>query len=248
MDKNIVIMNFSHIYEDERFFQEHDYSWIDCSEVIGTNGYCDEKALEILEQKVQAYSPNGIHFIDSGNYHYISHLWLNKIKEDFILIVFDHHSDMIKPAFGDVLSCGSWIINELENNLFLQKVIIIGISKEQKNSITEKYQDKVKCLCDEDLSTNSLNDFGYLDDLPIYISIDKDVLSNKILDTSWDQGIMNLKQMEDILHEIIANNKVIGLDICGEGEFNNINNLRDSDIVNSELIRFLLNEKEEEIV
>ena len=61
------------------------------------------------------------------------------LSRSFIL-VFDHHSDMLKPLFGDILSCGSWILNAMEHNKYLKKVILIGIAKEQVALIDEKYQ------------------------------------------------------------------------------------------------------------
>lgn len=248
MNKDLIIMNFSHVYEEESFFESENYNWLDCSAIAGTNGYCDEDALKLLEEKVQAYGPEGVHFIDSGNYHYISHLWLNKIEKDFILVVFDHHSDMIKPIFGDILSCGSWIADELENNLFLKKVVIIGISKEQEQIIPKKYKSKIKCVCDEDLLRNDFSYDYWIGKLPIYISIDKDVLSKEIVNTSWDQGIMKLEQLERILHEILATQQVIGVDICGENKFSSIEDLKDNNKVNLELVKFLYNEEVEETV
>ena len=85
MDKLLTVMNFSHVYENEKFYLSEEYNWVDCTNIIGTNGYCDESALVVLKEKVQAIKAEGIHFIYSGNYHYISHLWLEKIVEDFIL-------------------------------------------------------------------------------------------------------------------------------------------------------------------
>ena len=46
----------------------------------------------------------GIHFLDSGNYHYVSKIWMEKIEEEFELLVLDHHTDMQPPMFGDILS------------------------------------------------------------------------------------------------------------------------------------------------
>lgn len=34
----------------------------------------------------------GIHFLDSGNYHYVTKLWLDQVKEPFDLLVLDHHT------------------------------------------------------------------------------------------------------------------------------------------------------------
>ena len=118
MDKLLTLMNFSHVYENEKFYLSEEYNWVDCTNIIGTNGYCDESALAVLKEKVQAIKAEGIHFIDSGNFHYVSEFWLEKIKQDFVLVVFDHHSDMVKPMFSDILSCGSWMLNSLENNRY----------------------------------------------------------------------------------------------------------------------------------
>ena len=69
------------------------------------------------------------------------------MKHDFILVVFDHHSDMMQPMFDDILSCGSWILNSLENNKYLKKVILIGIDEKQVSLI--KRQDQVLYLTDD---------------------------------------------------------------------------------------------------
>ena len=245
MDKLLTLMNFSHVYENEKFYLNEEYNWVDCTNVNGTNGYCDEFALEILKEKVQAIKAEGIHFIDSGNYHYVSEVWIDKIKEDFNLIVFDHHSDMIKPVFGDILSCGSWIMDVVEHNNYLKKVLIIGLSRDQKKTILNKYQDKVICICDDELKSN-IKEVIYKsisDKYPVYISIDKDVLDKKVVNTSWDQGKMDFKALKDILHMIISKYKIIGIDICGENEVNRVKDIEINDEVNIGILKFLSNEE-----
>ena len=241
MEELLTIMNFSHVYENEKFFLDKQYNWIDCTEINGTNGYCDKNAFNEIKQKLKGLEPKGIHFIDSGNYHYVSELWINKIKREFTLVVFDHHSDMVKPSFGDILSCGSWITDAIDKNNFLKNVLIIGLSKEQKDTIPNKYLDKVKCICDYDLkSINKENLCGFLEDkLPIYISIDKDVLSEKVVDTSWDQGLMSFDELKKFLHIIISNYNIIGLDICGENDLRKVIEIKNNDKVNLRLITFL---------
>ena len=52
---------------------------------------------------------SGIHFIDSGDYHYISKIMTDFIKEPFTLVLIDHHTDMQDASLGgDILSCGNW--------------------------------------------------------------------------------------------------------------------------------------------
>ncbi len=151
---------------------------------------------------------------------------------------------MLKPSFGDILSCGSWIMDAIDKNKFLKKVFIIGLSKEQKQTIPNKYLNKVKCICDYDLKgINKEKLFRFLDDkYPVYISIDKDVLSEKVVDTSWDQGIMSFDELKSFLHIIISNYKVIGLDICGENDMRKVIQVRNNDKINSKLVNFLKEE------
>ena len=245
MEDLLTIMNFSHVYENEKFFLDKKYNWIDCTDISGTNGYCDKEALYEIQEKLKDIKPKGIHFIDSGNYHYVSELWINKIKREFTLVVFDHHSDMVKPSFGDILSCGSWIMDAIDNNSNIKRVIIIGLSKEQRETIPDKYLDKVKCICDYDLKSmdkEKLCEF-IEEKYPVYISVDKDVLSEKVVNTSWDQGQMNFEELKIILHILISNYEVIGLDICGENDVRKVIEVKKNDKVNLKIIDFLEKEK-----
>lgn len=138
MENQLTIMNFSHVYENETFYKLYPYHWIECSNMKGCNGYCDYSAIAALEKKLSVMKPEGIHFIDSGNYHYVSEIWMERIHTDFSLVVFDHHSDMRQPVFGDILSCGSWIMDALLHNKYLKKVILIGVSQEQEEAILDE--------------------------------------------------------------------------------------------------------------
>lgn len=51
---------------------------------------------------------------------------------------------------------------------------------------------------------------------PVYISIDKDVLSPTQVKTNWDQGKMSMLSLQKILKSIVDNDSVIGIDISGE--------------------------------
>ena len=111
-------MNFSGIYKQQQFWQtgeiQRNISWVEVQELPGSNCYCDGDAMEILRQKLEEFDADGIHFIDSGNYHYMSRIWLEKLNTPFRLVVFDNHTDMQPPAFGGLLSCGGWVAASLE--------------------------------------------------------------------------------------------------------------------------------------
>ena len=122
----LVIMNFSGVYEAEGFYKNHGYVWVDCKDIKGTNCYCDEEGENAIREAIRELGPEGIHFLDSGNYHYVSKIWLEKIAEEFELLVLDHHTDMQPPMFGDILSCGSWIKDALNSNPAIRHVWLAG--------------------------------------------------------------------------------------------------------------------------
>lgn len=124
----IVIMNFSNVYTEETFYKNEHIEWIDCTDIKGSDCFCDEEASATISRKIQHLQPQGIHFIDSGNYHYISKFFTDKIQEDFILVVFDHHPDMQPSLFDELLTCGSWVKAALDTNRHLKKVLLIGTS------------------------------------------------------------------------------------------------------------------------
>src|SRR5699024_4536243 len=109
MDDLITILNFDHVYETQDFFHKANYEWINLSDVRNTNRYCELGSLKTIHERLKRRKNKGITFIGSGNYHYVTYLLMSEIKIPFTLILFDHHTDMIKPIHESILSCGSWV-------------------------------------------------------------------------------------------------------------------------------------------
>ena len=124
----VVIMNFTGVYAHEVFARNNQFIWLDCRHLSGTRGYCDKEGIRKLKRVIAGYPAEGIHFIDSGNYHYLTKLWTDKLRVPFSLIVFDHHPDMQPPLFKGMLSCGSWVKDMLDWNMLCKKVVIVGAS------------------------------------------------------------------------------------------------------------------------
>lgn len=243
LTKEITIMNFSHIYEEEQFYLHEKVNWLDCSDILGTGCYCSEEAKEEIRGRLQEQSVEGIHFIDSGNYHYVTELWLEKIDSPFCLFVFDHHSDMEKPLFGDILSCGSWILDELEHNNWIQKVILMGLSKEQAALIPVKYEEKLICIEEQEIKSRTFWEKlrQVQEEYPIYLSIDKDVLSTEVVRTNWNQGSMLGWELKKILHILLSKCQVIGMDVCGEctPALDQLSDIENNSRFNEKLMEFL---------
>ena len=222
--KETVITNFSGIYKNQNFYKnyaEEEIFWTELSDLSGCNCYCDAEASDRIRKEIQAFTGNGIHFIDSGNYHYMTRLWLEKLQIPFRLLVFDNHTDMQPPAFGGLLSCGGWIVASLEELPLLQEVILVGPDEEAYTQVEPDLQQKVLFLSREKLSTMTAEEkegfFNNLsEDLPLYVSVDKDVLCKGDASTTWSQGDMHLSELMSFLELVLERQNILGMDVCGE--------------------------------
>ena len=154
----ITVQDFTGVYAEQAFMQElrtaaetsKDVRRLDCTKIVGTDCYCDDDAIKEINELIDnagsgTFENRGnstnvptIHFFDNGNYHYMSKLWTDRVQEPFTLIVFDHHPDMQPPRFGGILSCGGWVKEVLDNNKFVQNVIIIGVKDELVETVREE--------------------------------------------------------------------------------------------------------------
>lgn len=58
----------------------------------------------------------------------------------------------------------------------------------------------------------------YMEDsgLPLYISLDKDILNRSCAVTNWDQGEAQLEDVLACIKEAASCRSIIGVDVCGE--------------------------------
>ena len=267
----ITVQDFTGIYDYQPFMQElrqkaansTDVHWLDCSKIVGTDCYCDDDAIKEINDLIDnAERSSGsinasnsvsnsagtvpIHFFDNGNYHYMSKLWTDRIQEPFSLIVFDHHPDMQPPRFGGILSCGGWVKEVLDNNKFIQNVVIIGVKDSLVETVREELSqsdeadilDKVTFITESKIlkeippgtspgqalqvgSGNVLSSFigsepASVLSSNVYFSIDKDALSTSFAVTNWDQGSLSTTSLKSTIARFAAGRKILGIDICGE--------------------------------
>ncbi len=260
---NITVMNMSGIYKKQPDFMKKlkgcCAAFIDAENMRGTDCYCDDEAQRGLKEMMKNYSAKGVHFIDGGNYHYLSKLWLDFIDEPFDLVVFDNHPDMQSPAFGDVLSCGSWVKDFAEGlsvrdnsfspeNIRDMNIAVIGVNDEY---VTRQMKDMgvvflTACELEKVGDDGALKWLeNFLDgERSVYISVDKDVLCREECMTNWDQGSMKTSVLLEMLEKIFETGKVLGLDVCGEldaggeSEFGGIYNEKNEKI-NIRILEFI---------
>lgn len=239
--KHLSIFNFSGVYTSQPGFCDLADSIQDCTGIRSSDCYCDDDAQKQILELLGSTPANGIHFVDSGNYHYMSKLTTDSISENFNLLVFDHHPDMQPPRFEGILSCGGWVKEVLDNNKYVQNILIIGVAdhlvEELKDEVSQ-YGERVSFITENDIlawNDNASLCNRILDkirtewrNLPVYISIDKDALDKQAVVTNWDQGSLSLESLCLSVREIKSKYDIIGVDICGEKgsdmEFNDSGN------------------------
>lgn len=222
MIENVQIADFSGVYEEENLgsrlreaFPGLLVKTVSLSDIEGSQCYCDPDAETMILDRMPPFPGGGFHvrFVDSGDYHYMSCLALQDKYEPFALLLLDNHSDMQQPMIGDVLSCGGWVRTLALRNPNMRKVLSIGPSGK-----CTLYGPGLEPWHDEPLSeavSFTVHNCG--GDLPVFISIDKDVLREADASTNWDQGNMTLSTMETILQAAFSSGvRVLGADICGE--------------------------------
>ena len=155
MNFDVAVLNFSKIYDQESFYRSDKSShFVDLTDISGTNCMCDEQAAKEILLRIggsgradaypaRSHLPNGLHFIDNGNFHYMSSIYLSQVKEPFSLIVLDHHPDMQRPMF-DILSCGGWIVDVLDHNEYVRDVHIIGADEKLIGELPEDDKKKAQ--------------------------------------------------------------------------------------------------------
>ena len=235
----IDVLSFSGIYESEGFYKElEDVRFLDLKDISGTNCMCDDAARDAIMAKLsvpradlcsgsdkgisftatceyeKATSvlkrglPYGLHFIDSGNYHYISALYSEMIKEPFSLVVLDHHPDMQRPMF-DILSCGGWVLEVLDKNPYVRDVHIIGAAGNLIEELAPDDRNRVHFYDRVDPIHIPVTEY------PIFLSIDKDVISRNEIVTNWDQGDAGWSEVLGFTKALLKRN-VLAIDVCGE--------------------------------
>ena len=219
-DKPDIILNYSGVcYESGLSDLCPGASLIDFSSLEGTNCYVDPESYANMRSFLREKDHCGIHWIDTGDYHYATKLFLEKIEQPFALLLLDHHPDMQRPAFP-VLSCGSWLRDSLEELPFLMHAAIVGIAGDLAGEC-EGFPGRTSVFMEQQ-SFSGIDDVAIdriasciPEGLPLYISIDKDVFSEEFARTDWDQGCMSLDFCMKLIEKASMGREILGIDLCG---------------------------------
>lgn len=234
MEDDNLMIDFTGVYRD-RAREEAGLVYLDFTDIAGTDMYCTAEAERIIKRRLDSHGVSGIHFLDSGNYHYMTKFFMDAIGHPFSLVLFDFHNDMQRPMIPGILSCGGWAKDALCENPNLRQLILIGPDAE---TIDEIAGDKSRLVCisaqelaipagagsrmaderDPERAQVGVSErLAHIDfDVPMYLSVDKDVLAKEYAVTNWNQGELTLDALERLLSVFLQKSHVIGVDICGE--------------------------------
>ncbi len=124
-----ILTKFSSLFEDEGWLPKGEFESVDFRSLEGTRCYCDPAAEQIITERFAEYPLNAIHWIDGGDFHYLSALWLRHLKNPARLVLLDNHPDNQPPALSpDILSCGSWMLEAARNPMVQEKAKAIYLS------------------------------------------------------------------------------------------------------------------------
>ena len=254
MNTKTVIMDFSGVYREENFYEGKDVRWLDFTKMSGVNCYCTPEAEAEIKTRIQDLEFSGIHFLDSGNYHYLSKFWIEKIEKPFSLVVFDHHTDMQEASFWGLLSCGSWVRECILSNKYMKEVCVIGPPEKAFLECEKEISEQVVPIDEEEIEQGNVQWYEFLKrnkKTPVYLSIDKDILSLGEARTNWDQGNVCFEKMKEWLHELFSQCFVLGADVCGEhtpdtASVSHQEDIDKNNIINRKLWRFLDKKFEEQ--
>ncbi|PLV59883.1 hypothetical protein [Thermotoga sp. KOL6] len=176
---------------------------------------------KLIEMEKLISGLHGIIFLGDSEYHHFTYLFIKKLKEPFVLLVFDNHFD---AAEGEILACDNWIRKGLKLKN-LRRVIVVGCRREEK---------KHRVLFVE---ADPLKIKKVIGKYPVYLSIDKDVLTLEV--TKWGKGQLPLESFLEIILSI-PKRKILGVDICGEPDPTEIWKIKESERVNLSILSALL--------
>ena len=208
MKPEILVADFSSVYEAEGFLpylQEQGLSvkHVELGDIEGTMCYCDAEAEAEIRRRLAPVADAGIRWIDSGDYHYVTKILAEFQTEPFVLVLVDNHPDDQEPAFGGVLSCGSWV-REMRDNPLVKDVWTLGPDHRIRSATVDR---ELEASIDDLLEA--------LESQRVYLSIDKDVLRREEARTDWSQGSYSLETLAGWLRQFMRMN-VVAIDLCGE--------------------------------
>jgi hypothetical protein len=192
----------------------------------------------LVEQFYRAFDPQLAPFIlyGSGDFHYLSALWLRRVGQPFVLVSFDNHPDWATtpPRWA----CGGWINRALELS-HVQHVAIWGLGnfeywwphnifanrRAQREGRLEvhpwadqrpkKDRQRPGAILRENWREQFEAFVAKLSGANVYVTIDLDCLRPDEAVTNWESGRFTIADLEWALAKLREQSHIVAGDICG---------------------------------
>ncbi len=204
---------------------------------------CASSSLRGFRKELDECLPDrhGTVLYGSGDFHHLSWPLIERRAADgpFQVVVLDNHPDNMRFPFG--VHCGSWV-RRVASLKCVSHVHVVGITSSDigrshawENTLLPLFRNRLT-YWSSGVDTGwarrlglsrQFRAFASIDDLvdtfvreqacvvvPSYLSIDKDVFSEDLVQTNWDQGQMQLDHALALIGSLHAG--IIGSDINGE--------------------------------
>ena len=196
------------------------------------------KEMNLLEKLLLEHGAFGrpIYFMGNGDFHHLSYLTIKHFpRKKLHVVVFDNHPDNMIFPWG--IHCGSWIYHAAQLS-HVHTISVIGITSPDinwknlwQNNTAVLKSGKVRYYVFRPITPllkpyaidirekDFLIFLGELVEkinLPIFFSLDKDVLNSNELKTGWDQGVMSINTLTKVLDLIPFTSRLVGFDCVGD--------------------------------
>jgi len=172
----------------------------------------------------------------SGDFHYLTALWIRRVAQPVTVVSFDNHPDwdVRPPKWG----CGGWVNRALElphvkhvavwgcgnfecwwphqlfGNRRAERMGILDVHPWADQRPSKDRRRRGAILCDNwrEHFEHFVKDLG---GMSVYVTIDLDCLRPEEAVTNWESGRFNVVDLEWALSRLRDRMKIIGGDICG---------------------------------
>jgi hypothetical protein len=201
-----------------------------------------------LAERGGAAEGPAITFCGSGDFHHVTLALLRQVPEPFHLLVLDKHPDWMRgapllhcgtwvahalelPRLRGILHLGAAL--DLENWLYRfapwghliegRVRLVPAVHRLTRGRWRSVSREPLRAAADRPMTADRLEDLcgtlrDGLDGLPLYVSIDKDVLRSSDAAVNWDSGHLELDEVQRLLTGLIAaaQGRLIGMDVVGD--------------------------------
>ena len=122
------------------------------------------------------------------------------------------HNDLLHDKYDEIVR----LLDELREYTkfhFEDEEAYMQVEPEFQQKVQFLSREKLLAMTGEEKNTFFRN---LRADLPMYISVDKDVLCTADASTTWSQGDMSLEKLQKFLEIVLQQQQILGMDICGE--------------------------------